>query len=452
MDRSLATAEISRQEVVAWLGARGADPRFIRFQHHIRVLEDIFAEMLTALTEELDKAHLIPGSGAVYERCAELDRSLLAVRRLFEWYAGKYDQRLDPRFGPVLAAADEVVRSCWREPFALLGRDPPTGPLAYVEPRFDASATPRLSVPPDLRAPADAVVASFVAELPIPVVCLPAWTAREAWWLVLSAHETGHHVLHDLGDLEHAARMALVSVAPDGTQEWSDWTLEAFADAYSVLMTGPAAAWAVTELQHGSRETLFRAPRPGDAYPPPVVRLRLMAEVARQAGLGDLSAWTAEPEPPGDATPPEFRALFAAVPKAAAALLGIRLDGRSLLELSGLRTAWFSTGGLAWNWARRLGERDPLFTRLDERAAARVLIAAGVAAGAGAQAEAEVAAGVASGTGDRLPPADRERVHGNLVAHLARCGPPGTMGAQPPKPQVAAVARRLAARLVAGAP
>ena len=49
--------------------------------------------------------------------------------RLFEWYSSRYDQRLDDKLAPILRAADEVVRSCWSEPFALLSGKPPTGPL-----------------------------------------------------------------------------------------------------------------------------------------------------------------------------------------------------------------------------------------------------------------------------------------------------------------------------------
>jgi hypothetical protein len=120
--------------------------------------------------------------------------------------------------------------------------------------------------------------------------------------------------------------------------------------------------------------------------------------------------------------------LLAQVPRAAGALLGLLVDGRPLL--AGLRSDQLAPAGLAGIWARRLAERDPLLTRLDEPEAARVLIAAGVEAGVGRQA----------GAGGR--------VHANLTAALGRCGPPGTMGGGTPKPRVEELARRLAGRLV----
>ncbi len=418
MDRSNATVEELRAETASWLGARRADPRFARFADHLGILERVFGEMLAALGGELDLAREIRGSRETYERCARLDRGVLVVRRLFDWYAAKYDQRRDPRFGTVLAAADEVVRSCWREPFARVGAVPPSGPLVYLEPRFDAYATPRVSVPVDLRAPADAVVAAFVHELPIPVVCLPGWATREAWWLTLAAHETGHHVQHDLGDLRYATQEALAAVGP----EWVSWSGELFADAYSVLMVGPSALWAVAELQHGQED---RSPRPGDAYPPPSVRLALMSEIARQSGLGDPGHPTELPQGPGIPQMPE-------ISRAASAVLALKVQDHSLPEISGLRQEWFQPGGLAAIWAERLTEHDPLLTRLDERSAARVLVSAGVIA-----AETHPAAKA------------RDRVHENLSATLPRCGPPGTMAGDTPSSQVDAIARRLAAQLVA---
>ena len=207
------------------------------------------------------------------------------VRRLNEWYADKYDQRLDERTGVVLRAADEVVRSCWAEPFAALGRPAPSGPLAYLDPRFDAAATPRVSVPTDLRAPRDALIGEFVRELPIPTIALPGTSRDEPWWLVLAAHETAHHVQHDLAPgLVARTRDCVADVAgrpPVGDAEtgacWGGWAQEVFADACAVLTVGPVAAWAVEELQHAPPRRLVALPAPGSRYPPPAVRTVPMA-------------------------------------------------------------------------------------------------------------------------------------------------------------------------------
>src|SRR3954447_7285112 len=185
--------------------------------------------------------------------------------------------------GAVLRAADEVVRSCWTEAFGAVERDAPTGPLVYLDDRFDAVATPRVSVPTDLRGPQDAVIGEFVRELPIPLVALPARCRTEPWWIVLSAHETGHHVQHDLAPGLIAQTQEAIAAATGGNDAayWSVWAQEVFADAFAVLTVGPAATWAVEELQHGEPARLVTTPSPGSRYPPPAVRTALLGELAR---------------------------------------------------------------------------------------------------------------------------------------------------------------------------
>lgn len=355
--RSLAGADLLREEITGWLTARRCDARFTRFGHHFVVLEQLLYGTLAALRADIVAAGELRPSELAYARCAHLDDGVRVVRRVFDWYAPRYDQRLDQRYGPALAAADEVVRACWWQPFEVLGRTPPTGPLPYLDPFFDAYATPRSAVPRDLL--------PLLDELPIPLIALPGWAASEAWWLVVAAHETGHVVLHDLG-LTSAVRLAL--------GERSAWAEEVFADVYSVLMVGTAARWLVDELEHGRT-------RPSDYYPPPDLRLALMV-------AGDL--------------------------------LALEVDGVPLRELGpGFDPA------LAGVWTERLTDPHPVITKVTGRASARTMIAAGVQAHAAAPAV----------------------VHANLLAHLPRCGPEGTLGS-PARPDVRAVTDRLIRRLL----
>ena len=280
-----------REDVSGWLAKRRDDDRFSRFVRHLDVLDAVLSRMLDALGRELASLAGARPAEVVYERCRELDGSLLVVARTFGWYAEKYDQRLDDRWAGVLRAADEIVRSCWTEPFAALRMAPPTGPLPYLDARFDAMATPRVSVPPDLRAPADALVAEYVRELPVPTIALPEVVRQEPWWLVLAAHETGHHVQRDLvptlvADTRAAVAAAVGACAGAGlADDWAGWAVEAFADTYSVLMVGAGAVWAIEELQLAEPARLVTAPAPGDRYPPPAVRLSLLGELCRAAGV-----------------------------------------------------------------------------------------------------------------------------------------------------------------------
>ncbi len=434
-----------RNEISAWFEARGEDLRFARFTNHFTVLRVVLDHMLEALVKAVSA---LPAEvDTVYHECRVIDRGVLAVQRFFDWYAGKYDQRLESASEKVLLAADEIVRSCWTEPFTVLHADRPTGPLAYLDNRFDAFATPRVSVPTDLRAPADAIIAEYIRELPIPTIALPAWAAREAWWLVLAAHETGHHIQHDLSsDLEASTRQALAAAVagPGGSDTlanaWWGWALEAFADAYSVLMVGDGATWAIDELQHGTLADLVTAPEPGDRYPPPAVRLALLGELGHRAGVGgawpgavEMAAWL-DGLDAGAVSRGARKAVqdhLAVTPATAAALLDLPVGGSTLRGVSGLKPAWFGADSRVQRWARDMRQSSPSFGAVGDRPAARQAIAAAVMAWTGAQ-----------------PDGAADAIHANLLDLLPRCGEPGVLAAPPEPSSVEAVASKLAGRLL----
>jgi hypothetical protein len=445
------TAIAVRSTTTSWLDVRAADPGSARFAGHLAVLRLVVGRMIDAIEGDLGQADSAAPADAVYDRCRAADARLAIVDRLVAWYADKYDQRNNPGSGPVLRAADELVRSCWTEAFAALGKPAPTGPLVYLDPRFDAVATPRVSTPTDLRAPGDAVIAEFVRELPVPSVALPAVCRIEPWWIVLAAHETGHHLQYDLAeDLVARTRTALAAAtgppAGDDTTAacWAGWGQEVFADAVAVLTVGPGAAWAVDELQYGPVSRLVSMPRPAARYPPPAVRSALLGELARElgmayagAGADDVAAWLAGPAA-GEAAEPARAAVaahLALARPAARAVLGLTVDGVSLPELCGATPEAFGPGGAVARWGHDLAVANPAIVGRDRRDAARHGIAGGVAAYRTLRDTPDAAVAL-------------DRLRATLPAVLATCGPPGTLAA-PPSGAAAAVADRLVPRLLA---
>ncbi|SNQ48806.1 conserved hypothetical protein [Frankia canadensis] len=444
IDRSAAAVAQARQDVAGWLGARSGDPRFARFDNHLTVLGTVLGRMLDALAGRLDDLRTAAGVGAAYDGCRAVDTVLTVVRRTFDWYRERYDQRLDERLGPVLLAADEVVRSCWAPPFAALGRPAPTGPLAYVDPRFNAFALTRAAVPSQLRPPArtDAVgdaVRALLGELPIPTIALPEWSTREAWWLALAAHETGHHLQRDLApDLAERTREALAAaVGGPGAAaglpgeraelagQWVAWQAELFADAFAAVMVADAAVWTVDELEHGGSARLAGGARPGSPYPPALVRRALLAELTRRVRGG--------PAEPFEGGAEEVRRHLAVVPAVAAALLALPVGGTTLLGLGRVDPGWYAARGRVASWAAAL-RRDPVPITSPARRtppAARLAVQAGIAAAT------------------TVAPAALADVHRRLVELLRGCGPDGVLAAPPiPPGDLAAVADRLTGRLL----
>lgn len=443
VDRSARSVDAGRIRIKRWLAERQSGKDFARFSNHFSVLDQVVSAMLDAICGQLDVVERErSGSVLVYERCRELDESLAITTRLFDWYAAKYDQRRDEDLAAPLHAADEVVRSCWSEPFERAGRQPPTGPLAYIDDRFDAFATLRHSVPSDLRAPEDAVVAEFLSELPIPAIALPDYAVREPWWLALAAHETGHHVQMDLApDLEQITRdriaSALADLADSGSladpelpSMWDGWSLEAFADAYSAAMIGAAAGWVLDELQHASPATMLKPAAPGSRYPAPVVRLALF-ETCRYE-LGQTPTRPAGLAVPGSQA---IRIQLTTVPAVASALAELPVGAPHLRDLAKVEYGLLTEPAPLRAWADQLACPSPALPALADRASARLVIAAGVAA---YQKWAHQRAAV-----NVLPV-----IHDNLLRLLPTCGPAGVLAAAPAEAEVTALAERLARRLV----
>jgi hypothetical protein len=439
-----------RGDVEEWFDAHQADERFGRFSNHLDVLRSVLIRMLDAVESDLATLAEANGpSGAVYERCRQNEQRMSVVRRIHEWYAAKYDQRIDERTAPTLRGVDEVIRSCWAEPFLRTGRQPPTGPLAYLDPGYDPTATPRVSVPSDLRAAGDDVIGQFIRELPIPVVALPAVSVAEPWWLVVAAHETGHHVQLDLlPDLDQVTRNALrtaLSTAPGDDElalAWAGWGREVFADTWATVCVGPGAAWAVEELQHARPSRLVITPVPGDRYPPPAVRTALLGELARCAGAADPGPGAAEvgqwlETMAAGQVSEAARALvarhLAVVPRAAQTLVDLPVDGIPLREVAGWTATRFSADGPVRRWAVQLTRLQPVIPGRGDLAAARQGIAAGV-----------LAYQDAARAGDSV----LGRLRANLPALLASCGPPGVLAAGPAE-KAGALADRLAELLLA---
>jgi hypothetical protein len=308
-----------RGDVARWLRDRTDHDTLRQYKTQLNAVDDVLGRVLTRVRDDVASIPTTDPVGSVYERCRADDRRTVLVRRFWTFFRDKFDQRDVPELAPVLAAADEVVWSCYAESFAALGAQPPSAPLPYVEPQLTPRALARSTPPPELASDArDELLRDTLKLLPLPVIGIPSICEARPWWLVLLAHETGHQVQADVADgglrgafadlLERAA-----SAAPGSSQTWRDWSREIFADAVSVLAVGGAAPRAMAELETSDDAGLLR---PLSAYPPPIVRQALMeglaAGMAAPIARGDDAARAAAAKQQAEAVASEARAVVEA--------------------------------------------------------------------------------------------------------------------------------------------
>ena len=410
-DATRAGLERLRNEIDEWLKCRRAADMYLQYSTQLDTLDTCLHRILQALAEVL--GNMPPGNALrdIYQHCHDLDAKLTWTRQVWRYFADKFDQRDDPLLADTLAAADEVVWSCFAGAYSQVPALPrPAAPLPFIDSFYTPNAIPR-DQPYVLR---NRVIAApflqeFLAELPLPVIGLPESCQLGPWWLIFIGHEVGHHLQHDLlpaaglvaGFRDHLRASTLAAAAGQSpallastpaalADRWAAWGEEVFADAVSVHAFGPRASWAMAELILGN-DVAMLAERDGK-YPPAVVRLALMAKLG------------AAPEPAGplalaDIDPTDMTTGAALLAQGGAG--DLRAAAREhLLLLPGLASAinsydcgglgplrilcrWkethFSPGGAADDWRDSLLGPNPLALKpgLD---AARLVLSGGLAA------------------------------------------------------------------------
>ena len=284
--------------------------------------------LLVLLKQRADA--IAPATGFAEARAVDAD--LAVVERVWRHYADRLDQRRDPRLAPTLRAADDVIWACTTAARDLVGAATPSVmplPLAYVEPAYSPTAIPRSKPPADLQS-SDLAFARILAFLPVPLIGLPTSVVDEPWWLVLIAHEVGHHVQYDLEPaaalLDRTADLLAAAGGPDAAI-WRRWREEVFADAFAIATCGPAALAATIELEWGEPAAMLAL---RGSYPPVLIRLALMSALAATLKLG--GALTLDDLLPPLADAPRTLAR-ARVTAAATALATMPLGGKDLATL-----------------------------------------------------------------------------------------------------------------------
>jgi hypothetical protein len=439
VDESIGEARALRDEVTAWRSAWELTDAMGGHLTQLDLLTGAVLGLVDAIAGRTAAIDLALGTGAVYEECRADERRLLHARRLWRWYADKFDQRSGPGAGvavQTLRAADEVIWSCWKGAFTALGETVPAAPIPYLAPQFSASATPRTDPPPDMRPGTDDLLRAHVERLPVAAIGLPPVCCRRPWWLILSAHEASHHLQFELDGVERSTQERVVSAAYAASgdavlaESWRPWCRELFADACSVLLTGPAAIWAVSELETRTGRGMRKSP--SASYPPPVIRLALLDAVARQAGLPAGSSGPEDRDELDDQAEGHVKRLLGCVDGVAAALLRMETPaGRPLRALGTSTAAAYADDGVVAGWRSELLGQEEAVPRqtLD---AARFCTAAGV--------------GAWQRSAGQQPP---EPLAGRLRSVLPGCREPGTRAGQAAA-DPAAVARQFAADLYEG--
>ncbi len=370
------------REIGRWAARWGEEDPDGRHGSQREALEGLFEGALTRLGQE---AAAIPGelsSGLFYERCREVDKGVVWLRRIWDYYAARVDQRRDPRLARALRAADEIVWSCYQPAFGG-GAPRRPYPLSFVHAEHLPMALESDRALPDglsIRANLPSLQA-FLRNPPVPLLGLPPACLTHPWWLVVIAHEVGHHVAHDLGLLvpirevvSKAAGLAHADpvAAREAEKRWGAWSDEVFADFFSLIVLGRSALVALAETVWGGARSMTRREA---RYPSPAARVAAACAFAELlwpgASEGAAGRDWASVEPCDlvglDAAVAEVEVdLLSAVPVAKAALAAPETAALVKAYLPGNaadNAMFWGPAGAVGEWAEKLRGADNVMPR-----------------------------------------------------------------------------------------
>ena len=221
----------------------------------------------------------------------DIEREILEIHRLWDFFRGKLAQRYVPRFGPFLAGADAFAWRCYEPAANLLpspGREPPLvflngGSSPFTLPR---SAPYEAEDVPDERVRSN-VILTALQTLPFAVIGVPWFQVEYLPDMPVIGHEVGHDVEADLL-LETGVHQAIRGAVGDEARRrhWLQWRSEVFADVYGTLAAGPAFTSSLIDFLAGLPESVAVEPLDPD-YPTRTLRIMLSTEVLRKLGFDE---------------------------------------------------------------------------------------------------------------------------------------------------------------------
>jgi hypothetical protein len=248
-------------------------------ERFVRILCDLNASQLSQLN--------LSNTEVFLDSAFRLADNVIKSHSIWDFFRDRLEQRLIPRYRDPLLMADLISHDCYttivdraKALDIVLEQGFREHPLIGLYTRLSPSTWSRHRRPPALQN----------HRLPIPVIDLPWDHMVNPWELLTIAHEVGHDVDQDLGQLTNYLRRAIhASLKEEQTLtsriiQWEAWTSEILADVIGILLTGLAFVSALLGLITLPRNWVLGI-NPADPHPPHYLRAFINTVLLRHLGL-----------------------------------------------------------------------------------------------------------------------------------------------------------------------
>ena len=286
----LASAEL---EFESWRDASKQGQPLRKHYRQIRRVTKALDAMRLRIAHDVDAA----AGDDVLAGARQLERSILELHRLWDYFRSKLALRSVSWFQQPLYAVDELAWACY-EPLqlAVAGSRPADlkePPLTFFNGAWSPFAAGRGRVYEPERVEGAIMpttsVRDAIRKLPIPVVGVPWYLGQHLPDSPVICHEVGHVAEQDFG-LTEAVEAALegADISDERRPAWRSWRSEVFADVYGCLGAGSAFVSALMGflVDDPAAVARQRLAAPGwGKYPTTDLRMAFNFEVLRQMKL-----------------------------------------------------------------------------------------------------------------------------------------------------------------------
>lgn len=285
-----------------WRNSSRADKLLEKHHSQIRRITNQVEGYQSVIQEQLDL--LTSDADEVFSKSRDLEKQILELHRIWEFFRNKFVLRNVPWFNAYLIAADEFAWVCYeaaqtRVPASNISqrqhlKEPP---LVF----FNGGSSP-FSMPRKLAYRAEDIPREglktekffeLISDLPVPLIGIPWFQIQYLPDAVVIGHEVGHIVRDDFGLVSRtesllANGMSKAPVHPERQAAWSAWLDEIFADLYGTLATGPAFVRSLMNSLAKDSNTITSEKRTSanwGTYPPGYLRVLVNIEVLVKLGF-----------------------------------------------------------------------------------------------------------------------------------------------------------------------
>jgi hypothetical protein len=274
-------------------------------KHHTQI-HRILGQLDTARQEIGVSVEALAARGGELDGGVALQREILAVHRIWDFFRSKLALRGDKLFGPYLAAIDEFAWACYRRAQSRVSREHvhpdeiKEPPLVFFNGGRNPFTLPRKFAFWAERVPLDEIKESkllkILESLPVPVVGIPWYQVRHLPDALAVAHEVGHVVMSDFGLTARVKALlegGLKRVPEGRCGAWRAWLKEVFADLYGVLAVGPAFVQALVDALAVAPSDVAAEHRTSGGWgrhPPAYLRVLLNVEALAALGYAEEGA------------------------------------------------------------------------------------------------------------------------------------------------------------------